>query len=467
MTSVFIRRAISALTLLLTCALALSACTRTVEGTATLSQDGVKKDAEPSDLQIENSDGGEIDQLVANSMDDVMSYWEKSFPKVFGEKMPPLKGGIHAYEPNQSGPIPCFADNEKQAAANNAFYCPTEDAVAYDRAFLGQLVDEFGEFIVPLVFAHEFGHAIQARVGVKSDKSIALEGQADCYAGAFTKAAAEGTAHFKATDDDLDSVLGGYLMLRDEPGYSADEQMAHGTAFDRVGAFQEGFNDGAQHCVDAFGPDREYTEIQYTTPNDKANDGNLSYDKISQLIPTEMNSFGKKVVGGDWSEVEAAPFDGGAGTCDGKKQSAQVFYCGDDKKVYFGDKDFVQQAYDKYGDFASVVAVGLGYGEAMLQQSNTKLDDKDDFKAQLCLTGAYAGAAFAANVDGKKSPFGTLQLSAGDLDEAVSLLIGIGEDDQFVDTHGLDAFDRINTFREAVLEGRQDPEQTAKSCLSA
>lgn len=457
------RRTYAVLALLLALVLTASACNRVVAGQAMHADGGVKKDAPPSDLQIENGDGGDIDQLVANSMDDIMAYWKDEFQGVFGEKMQPLQGGIHAYEPNQSGPIPCFANNEKQYAANNAFYCPSEDAIAYDRAFIGGMVEEFGEFIVPLVFAHEFGHAIQGRVGIPSDKPISWEGQADCYAGVFTKAATEGTPHFKATGNDLDTVLAGYLMLRDEPGYSADDDMAHGSAFDRVGAFQEGFNDGGEHCATSFDEDREYTEIPYTA-NDKANKGNMEYDLLVANFPAEMNMLAGELVD-DWQDVDAAGFAGDSAKCDGEPSAEKVFYCPADDTVHYAEKKLIEQSYEKFGDFAAMAAVGLGYAQAILDESGADKSGKDGFQARLCLVGAYAGGAFEATVSGEKSPLGTLQLSAGDLDEAVMLLIGIGEDNEFLDTHGLDAFERINVFREAVLSGRTDPKGTAETCL--
>lgn len=465
MSSTPLRRALGALALLLAVVVAGSACTRTVVGQASPDAGGVKKNAAPSDLPIENGNGSKIDQLVANSLDDVMTYWDEQFKKTFGKSMPKLEGGVHAYEPDQAEPIPCFADNEKQYAANNAFYCPTEDAIAYDRKFLTQLVQEFGEFIVPLVFAHEFGHAIQDRVGVQSDKSIAWEGQADCYAGVFTQAAVDGTAHFKATDADLDTVLGGYLMLRDEPGASADDQMAHGSAFDRVSAFQEGFNDGGKHCYTSFGNDREYTEIAYTS-TDKANEGNLPYDETLQTIPPAMNAFGQAVIGDSWQDVAASGFSGASAKCDGEPSKEQVFYCPADTTVHYAETKLVQQSYDKFGDFAAMAAVGMGYAAAIQDESGAKTTGKKPFEQRLCLVGAFAGGAFEATVSNKPSPTsGNLKLSAGDLDEAVMLLIAIGEDDAFLQTYGLDPFDRINTFREAVVAGRDDPEGAAKSCL--
>ena len=44
------------------------------------------------------------------------------------------------------------------------------------------------------------------------------------------------------------------LLLRDAPGQSAADPSAHGSAFDRIGAFQDGFESGAEQCATYFEP---------------------------------------------------------------------------------------------------------------------------------------------------------------------------------------------------------------------
>ena len=57
---------------------------------------------------------------------------------------------------------PCTTD--PQEVAGNAFYCSTEDVVAWDaQQLLPELQDKFGDFVIPVVMAHEWGHAVQAR----------------------------------------------------------------------------------------------------------------------------------------------------------------------------------------------------------------------------------------------------------------------------------------------------------------
>ena len=58
-------------------------------------------------------------------------------------------------------------------------------------AFLAELADDYGQFLPALVMAHEFGHAVQARVGLPGRRSP-TETQADCLAGAWTRWVADG-----------------------------------------------------------------------------------------------------------------------------------------------------------------------------------------------------------------------------------------------------------------------------------
>ena len=65
----------------------------------------------------------------------------------------------------------------------NAYYDPGCDLIAYDRALLDELSTDYGRFLVPVVMAHEFGHAMQGRFGfAENGRSIQDETQADCLA---------------------------------------------------------------------------------------------------------------------------------------------------------------------------------------------------------------------------------------------------------------------------------------------
>ena len=93
----------------------------------------------------------------------------------------------------------------------NAYYDPGCDLIAYDRALLDELSTDYGRFLVPVVMAHEFGHAMQGRFGfAENGRSIQDETQADCLAGAWTKWVADGNAeHAALRTPELDDVIRG------------------------------------------------------------------------------------------------------------------------------------------------------------------------------------------------------------------------------------------------------------------
>ena len=63
-----------------------------------------------------------------------------------------------------------------------------------EQELLPKLREQFGNFAPALVLAHEWGHAIQARVGFETYQTIYMEQQADCFAGAWTAHVANGDA---------------------------------------------------------------------------------------------------------------------------------------------------------------------------------------------------------------------------------------------------------------------------------
>jgi predicted metalloprotease len=103
-----------------------------------------------------------------------------------------------------------------------------------------------------LVFAHEWGHVIQDQVDIMTRyRSILMENQADCFAGAWTAHSLEnrtGTG-FRASENDLQAALAGMLRFSDSPGTDVRSPGAHGSGFDRVNGFQEGFEQGPKRCA--------------------------------------------------------------------------------------------------------------------------------------------------------------------------------------------------------------------------
>jgi predicted metalloprotease len=127
------------------------------------------------EVEIVGATDDPVDALARNALADLQTFWSSTFPDVFGQQFQPVSGGYYSVDPDNVDPreypggvVGCGA--RPLEAENNAFYCqapgtPHSDAITYDRAFLAELAGDFGRFIPALVMAHEFGHAVQARVG--------------------------------------------------------------------------------------------------------------------------------------------------------------------------------------------------------------------------------------------------------------------------------------------------------------
>ena len=128
----------------------------------------------------------------------------------------------------------------------NAYYCVPEDYVAWDSGLLVTGADQIGDSWVYLVIAHEYGHAVQARL----DPSLVAEGdelQADCLgAAALYGSITDGTLTFDGGDEA--ELIGSLTALADQMPWTMSSD--HGDAFQRVQAFTLGRNGGVNACLD-------------------------------------------------------------------------------------------------------------------------------------------------------------------------------------------------------------------------
>jgi hypothetical protein len=295
--------------------------------------------------------------------------------------------------------------------------------------------------------AHEFGHAVQARVG-SPPVSIAIETQADCFAGTWTRWVAEGKAErTRIHAAQLDELLRGYLLLRDPVGTSTAAQSAHGSYFDRVSAFQEGFDSGAEACRDDFGPGRTFTQGQFTTDEDFLNQGNAPFEELPTLIGKSLPEFWGRA----FSEVfrktfdapDIEPFRRTAPDC--APEDRDLVYCPDGQVVGYDETDLARPAYE-LGDFAVVTAVAIPYALAARDQLGLSVDGDDALRSAVCLTGWYGAQVYNRTVT-------AVQISPGDLDESVQFLLTYGDDDQVLGTADLTGFQLVDLFRGGFVEG--------------
>ena len=155
-------------------------------------------------------------------------------------------------------------------SATGPFYCPGDSQVYIDLGFYDELRDRFGapgDFAQAYVLAHEIGHHVQHLLGTEAQirraqerdpsranaYSVALELQADCYAGIWASSARtrglleggdieEGLGAAAAVGDDRIQRMGG--------GYVNPDAFTHGSAAQRSDWFMRGYSSGnPTRCV--------------------------------------------------------------------------------------------------------------------------------------------------------------------------------------------------------------------------
>jgi predicted metalloprotease len=133
-----------------------------------------------------------------------------------------------------------------------------------DFAFFDELRREFrapGDFAQAYVIAHEFGHHIQnltgtmskvQRAGNNNRLSVALELQADCYAGIWGNfAAKQGRLEQGDPEEALRaaSAVGDDMIQKRTQGYVVPDSFTHGSSQQRVQWFTRGLQTGdMQQC---------------------------------------------------------------------------------------------------------------------------------------------------------------------------------------------------------------------------
>jgi predicted metalloprotease len=401
-----------------------------------------------------------IDQFARNALADLDAFWASSYPEFYGAEYVPLKGGYFSVDSEaidedaypETG-IGCEGSpTSPDSVAGNAFYDPACDLIAYDRDLLEELAGEYGRFLVPVVMAHEFGHAMQGRFGF-AGRGIQDETQADCLAGAWTGWVAAGeAAHVSIRTPELDDVVRGFLLLRDDVGSDPDDTQAHGSYFDRVSAFYEGFEGGIGPCRDDFGADRLFTAAAFANDREYASEGNAAFDLIVEWIGITLPEFWSEVFpsafGTEFDPPSVEGFQRTAPDCGGL-EDRDLGYCPSDATVYIDETDLATPAYEEIGDFALATAMALPYTLAVRDQAGLSIDDGAATRSAVCLTGWYEAQwykdAFADVIDGSISP--------GDIDEAVQFLLTYGVDNQVFPNLDASGFELVGAFRTGFLEG--------------
>jgi predicted metalloprotease len=414
----------------------------------------------PTDVVIAGDTGSPVNRIAANAIADLNAYWGTTYPAVFaGAAYTPPAGGYHAIDRNsRPSTLPCQPSDINQVLYN-AYFCPSDDAIAWDEEFLmPELAERYGDFAVAVVIAHEWGHAVQHRVAF-DQPTVVMELQADCYAGAWVQhVASSGTSRFEIGTRELDEALAGVLSFRDSPGASAEDPNAHGSGFDRVGAFQVGFEEGAGRCTAFTVGDPRPFQFQFEG-DDRYTQGDMLVEEMEDQAFRSLDAYWADVFpalsgGRAWEPMAAPrPFDrDDPPTCNGQPVTGyRLFLCVPER--YVGYEEATLPLAHELGDFAIGALFGMQYGLEV--QDQLQKPPGDEVTATLradCFTGAWAAAMLPERqLDPAVRERYVLTLSPGDLDEAIKVLLSFrtGADRERQGP----GFARVRAYRTGVLSG--------------
>jgi predicted metalloprotease len=222
------------------------------QGAAVQQQPGVQ--GRPGDQ------GGEFVSQILGSTEDV---WNAQFQ---GDYQPPR---TVLYE--QATRTACGVGQ----AAMGPFYCPADRTVYLDLTFFRELDAKFGapgDFAAAYVIAHEVGHHVQTLTGVSDQVrraqraagsraeanrySMALELQADCYAGVWARQADAQRRWLDPGDIEAGlraaAAVGDDTLQRRSSGRVVPDSFTHGSAAQRRQWFMTGYQSGDPTACDTF-----------------------------------------------------------------------------------------------------------------------------------------------------------------------------------------------------------------------
>jgi uncharacterized protein len=154
-------------------------------------------------------------------------------------------------------------------AQSGPHYCPIDALVYMDLDFLAELQRRFGaagDTAQAYILAHEVGHHVQHQLGITeqvqnagtNEASIALELQADCFAGVWLSTLKSGESALLLESGDLEEALNAAAAVGDDAiqqqtsGQVTPETWTHGSSEQRYQWLNQGFTSGSPSSCDTF-----------------------------------------------------------------------------------------------------------------------------------------------------------------------------------------------------------------------
>jgi predicted metalloprotease len=420
---------------------------------------GLRPDAEPATRDIDGTDGGQIDEIGGQSISDIEEFWKTVYPETFPGEFTPVKK-VLSWDADGYDGVFC---EESTYGLVNAGYCPLDRSIGWDRGELFPALRRAnGEMAITMVLAHEYGHSVQkqAKLNKRATPTLVSEQQADCFAGVYMRWVAEGNSHrfTLSTGEGLNTLLAGMISFRDpllsEDDIFTDGGDEHGSAFERISAFQFGFTDGASACaaIDAKEVAQRRGDLPIELQQDQTGDWPVSEESVRTVLDA-MNILFSPARPPTLSLDAASAAD-----CPDARPSPPASFCPTTNTITvdlpglekLGAAGGTDQASVLSGDnTAYSVLISRFMVAVQHQHGGLTLDTAEAGLRTACLT----GVATTKLTHEVTTPDGqTFALTAGDLDEAVAGLLTNGLAAGDVNGEPVPAgFSRIDAFRIGVL----------------
>lgn len=423
---------------------------------------GLRSNAENPTRKVSHSDGGKDDEIGAQSVSDLEAFWKDTYPGTFHGDFRPVKDLISWDSDSYDGEF-C---GESASGLINAGFCEDDNTIGWDRGvLLPALRQANGDMAITMVLAHEYGHAIQrmAKLNKKGTPTLVAEQQADCLAGVYMRWVAEGNSKrfTLSTGDGLNNLLAAMISFRD-PLLSQDDYTdsgdEHGSAFERISAFQFGFTDGPSSCaaIDAQEIGQRRGDLPIELQQDQTGEWPVTEESVRSIIDAMNILFAPK-------NPPKLSFDAASSSkCPDARPSVPVSYCPAANTLIVDLPGLAKMGASNEGQ-DNVLVTGDNTAYSVLvsrymlalqhERGGLVLDNAEAGLRTACLTGV-ATTKLSKEVT---TPDGnTVALTAGDIDEAVSGLLTNGLVASDVNGESVPAgFNRIDAFRIGVL-GDQD-----------
>jgi hypothetical protein len=316
---------------------------------------------------------------------------------------------------------------------------------------------------VTMVLAHEYGHSVQHQAGLakESTPTLVSEQQADCLAGVYMRWVAEGNSprFTLSTGEGLNKLLAAMIAFRDpllnvsDSGVGEDE---HGSAFERVSAFQFGFTDGASSCaaIDTKEIEQRRGDLPVLLPDDQTGELPVTEESVHSIV----DAMGILFTPANPPQVTFESQE-----CKDARVNPPVAYCPSSNTIIVDLPALAEVGAPSAegeggglatGDNTAYSILVSRYMQALQHERSgpghpMALDNAEAALRTACLTGV---ATVKMSKEVTTADGNTITLTAGDVDEAVSGILVNGLVASDVNGESVPSgFSRIDAFRVGVL----------------